>query len=50
MKVCWNLTNLCNEDCIYCFSELAETARPLEDNIDVINKLTGIGATRLTGL
>ena len=48
MKVCWNLTNLCNEDCIYCFRELAETARPLEDNIDVINKLKGIGVTRIT--
>ena len=48
MKVCWNLTNLCNEDCVYCFRELAESARSLADNITIINKLNAIGVTRIT--
>lgn len=48
MKVCWNLTNLCNENCFYCFRELQEKARPLEDNITIINKLKNIGVERLT--
>ena len=48
MKVCWNLTNLCNEECIYCFRELLEKARPLADNITIIDKLFSVGVTRIT--
>lgn len=48
MKVCWNLTNLCNENCIYCFRELQEKSRPLEDNITIVNKLKNIGVDRIT--
>lgn len=48
MKVCWNLTNLCNEDCIYCFRELRESSRPLGDNLTIINKLEAIGVERIT--
>lgn len=48
MKVCWNLTNLCNEDCFYCFRDLIERPRPIEDNIVIINKLKNIGVTDIT--
>lgn len=48
MKVCWNLTNLCNENCFYCFRELQERPRDLEDNIVIINKLKNLGVTRIT--
>lgn len=48
MKVCWNLTNICNEDCIYCFRELVETAKPLEDNLHIIRKLQALGVTQIT--
>lgn len=48
MKVCWNLTNMCNEDCIYCFRELVETARSLEDNLLIIRKLSNLGVTQIT--
>lgn len=48
MKVCWNLTNLCDENCFYCFRDLLERPRPLEDNIVIINKLKNLGVTRIT--
>ena len=48
MKVCWNLTNLCNENCFYCFRELQEKQKTLEDNIAIINKLKNLGVTRIT--
>ena len=32
-KVCWNLTNRCNEECSFCFRELFETPRSFEDNL-----------------
>lgn len=48
MKVCWNLTNLCNEDCFYCFRELTEKARPLNENIIILNKLKNMGVTSIT--
>lgn len=48
MKVCWNLTNICNEDCIYCFRELIEKPRELTDNIKIINKLRNLGVDAIT--
>ncbi len=48
MKVCWNLTNICNENCHYCFRELQEKPREIEDNIVIINKLKNLGVTRIT--
>lgn len=48
MKVCWNLTNICNEECFYCFRELKERPRTLEDNLVVINKLKNLGVARIT--
>ncbi len=48
MKVCWNLTNLCDENCFYCFRDLLERPRPLEDNLVIINKLKNLGVTRIT--
>lgn len=48
MNVCWNLTNVCNRDCIYCFRELIEHARPLEDNMVILNKLYLSGVKSIT--
>ncbi len=48
MKGCWNLTNLCNEECCFCFRELQERARDIEDNIVILNKLKNIGFTEIT--
>ena len=48
MKVCWNLTNLCNENCYFCFRELQEKPKSLEDNIAIINKLKNLDVTRIT--
>lgn len=48
MKVCWNLTNICNENCFYCFRELYEKAKPLDDNVKIINKLKNIGVDKIT--
>lgn len=48
MKACWNLTNICNENCFYCFRELQERPRSLEDNFVIINKLKNIGFTGIT--
>ena len=48
MKVCWNLTNLCNENCFYCFRELQEKPKTLEDNIAIITKLKNLGVERIT--
>lgn len=48
MKVCWNLTNLCNENCQYCFRELHEHQLKLRQNIRVIDKLYALGVERIT--
>ncbi len=48
MRVCWNLTNLCNENCLYCFRELNETQLELQQNLRVIDKLDALGVDRIT--
>ncbi len=48
MKICWNLTNLCNEDCLYCFRELNERPMSLSDNLAIIRKLKNAGVTSIT--
>lgn len=48
MKVCWNLTNLCNEDCLYCFRELFERPLPLSDNLVILRKLRTVGVEGIT--
>lgn len=48
MKVCWNLTNLCNENCLYCFRDLYERALSLSDNLAVVRKLKNVGVTSIT--
>lgn len=48
MKVCWNITNLCNENCYYCFRDLFEKARSYEDNVAVLDKLAKIGVKKIT--
>lgn len=48
MKVCWNLTNLCNEDCLYCFRELHERPLSLSDNLTILRKLKYAGVESIT--
>ena len=48
MKVCWNLTNICNEDCVFCFRDLVEPAISLEDNMNILNKLASLGVSSIT--
>lgn len=48
MKVCWNLTNICNEDCVFCFRDLVEPAISLEDNMNILNKLSSLGVCSIT--
>lgn len=48
MKVCWNLTSLCNEDCMYCFRELNERQLKAQQNLKVIDKLLALGVERIT--
>ena len=48
MKVCWNLTNLCNENCLYCFRELFERQLPLSDNLVILRKLRSAGVNGIT--
>ena len=47
-KVCWNLTNVCNEECVFCFRELLESPRSLEDNITIMGKLYAMGVRKIT--
>ena len=47
-KVCWNLTNVCNEECVFCFRELLESPRSLEDNMVIMDKLHQMGVQRIT--
>lgn len=48
MKVCWNLTNICNEDCVFCFRDLVEAAISLEDNMNILNKLSLLNVSSIT--
>lgn len=48
MKLCWNLTTLCNENCIYCFRELQEKQLDLKTNIGILRKLKALGTTSIT--
>lgn len=48
MKVCWNLTNICNEDCFYCFRELREQAKCIEDNVAILYKLNNLHVSQIT--
>ncbi len=47
-KVCWNLTNVCNEECVFCFRELLESPRNLEDNLVIMDKLKEMGVKKIT--
>ena len=46
--VCWNITTKCNKRCVYCFRELFESDRTLEDNIKILHKLKEAGVNRIT--
>jgi len=48
MKVCWNITNRCNEHCEYCFRELLQEPRSLEDNKKIVDNLVQLGVTSIT--
>lgn len=42
MKLCWNLTNECNSNCIHCFRNVEEKSLPFSDNKKIIENLDGI--------
>ena len=46
--VCWNVTTKCNKDCVYCFRELFESDRTLEENMEILHKLKDAGVNRIT--
>ena len=46
--VCWNITTKCNKKCVYCFRELFESDRTLEDNMKILHKLKEAGVNRIT--
>jgi MoaA/NifB/PqqE/SkfB family radical SAM enzyme len=46
--VCWNITNICNRNCQYCFRELNENAQSLETNLGILNNLKEIGIKKIT--
>lgn len=48
MKLCWNVTNLCNENCIYCFRDLIERAISLKNNLLILPKLKALGTEAIT--
>lgn len=41
MKVCWNLTNECNSNCIHCFRNIEETSLTFEENKNIIENIDG---------
>ena len=47
-SVCWNLTNVCNKSCEYCFRELNEYAQSYEVNLGILNNLKMMGVKRIT--
>lgn len=47
-SVCWNLTNICNRACEYCFRELTEESQDLETNLAILSNLKLMGVERIT--
>jgi MoaA/NifB/PqqE/SkfB family radical SAM enzyme len=47
-SVCWNLTNVCNKNCEYCFRELNEDAQLFETNKGVLKNLKMMDVTHIT--
>ena len=47
-SVCWNLTNICNRSCMYCFRELEEGAQDLDTNLGILDTLARMGIKRIT--
>jgi len=42
MKLCWNLTNECNSNCIHCFRNIEEKSLSFSDNKKILENLDGI--------
>ena len=42
MKLCWNITNSCNANCLHCFRNCTENPIPLEQNIKIVKKLKNV--------
>lgn len=41
MKVCWNITNECNSNCIHCFRNIEEKSLTFEENKNIIENIDG---------
>ncbi len=42
MKLCWNITNICNANCLHCFRNCDEKPIPLDKNINILKNIKGI--------
>lgn len=38
-RICWNITNVCNDDCEFCFRDNLSQPLSLESNIKIVNKI-----------
>lgn len=47
-SVCWNITNMCNKSCEYCFRELYEETQSRETNLGILDNLIQMGIKRIT--
>lgn len=41
MKLCWNVTNVCNAKCIHCFRNLESSALDINQNLKILKNLVG---------
>lgn len=42
-RICWNITNDCNDNCGFCFRDYSSNPLPLENNIDIANRILDAG-------
>lgn len=42
-RICWNITNECNDNCSFCFRDNLSNPLPLKSNIDIANKVLDAG-------
>lgn len=47
MRVCWNITNRCNEQCSFCFRDTSREELSLADNLVIANKLIESGVEHI---
>lgn len=48
LKICWNITNKCNDKCKYCFRDQHNKALSFKNNAKIIKILPSLGVTSIT--